>query len=74
MNVILYKSNTCPNCRMVKMKLEKKGIPFTEELDMDLMTNLGIKGIPTLEVDGQRMTNIRDINNWLNAQEDRTNG
>lgn len=74
MNVILYKSNTCPNCRMVKMKLEKKGIPFTEELDMDLMASLGIKGIPTLEVDGQRMTNIRDINNWLNAQEDRTNG
>ena len=74
MNVILYKSNTCPNCRMVKMKLEKKGIPFTEELDMDLMANLGIKGIPTLEVDGQRMTNIRDINNWLNAQEDRING
>lgn len=74
MNVILYKSNTCPNCRMVKMKLEKKGIPFTEELDMDLMANLGIKGIPTLEVDGQRMTNIGDINRWLNAQEDRTNG
>jgi hypothetical protein len=59
---------------MVKMKLEKKGIPFTEELDMDLMANLGIKGIPTLEVDGQRMTNIGDINRWLNAQEDRTNG
>lgn len=69
MSVILYKSTTCPQCKVVKVKLEKKGIPFTEELDMDVMESRGVCGIPTLEVDGQFITNIRDINNWINAQE-----
>lgn len=69
MNITLYKSATCGQCKVVKMKLEKKGIPFTEELDVDVMTARGIKGIPTLEVDGERITDLRAINNWINAQE-----
>ena len=69
MNIILYKSNTCPQCKVVKMKLEKKGIPFTEELDVDTMTAKGVKHIPTLEVDGERMIDIGTINKWINAQE-----
>ena len=69
MNIILYKSNTCPQCKVVKAKLENKGIPFTEELDVDAMTAKGIKHIPTLEVDGERMVDIGTINKWINAQE-----
>jgi glutaredoxin len=71
MNITLYKSATCPQCKVVKMKLEKKGIPFTEEMDISVMENRGVRGIPTLEVDGELITNLRDINNWVNAQEAR---
>ena len=74
MNIILYKSTTCPQCRVVKMKLDKKNIPYIEELDVEVMTARGVKGIPTLEIDGELMTNLSDINKWINAQEDRTNG
>lgn len=69
MNIILYKSNVCGQCKVVKMKMEKKGIPFTEVTDVDVMTSRGIKGIPTLEIDGERITDLREINNWINAQE-----
>lgn len=69
MNIILYKSATCPQCKVVKMKLEKKGIPFTEEMDISVMESRGVRGIPTLEIDGELITNLRDINNWVNAQE-----
>lgn len=69
MNVILYKSNTCPQCKVIKMKLEKRGIPFTEELDTDVMDARGIKGIPTLEVDGVRYTSVKAASDWINAQE-----
>lgn len=69
MNITLYKSATCPQCKVVKMKLEKKGIPFTEEMDISVMESRGVRGIPTLEVDGELITNLRDINNWVNAQE-----
>ena len=69
MNIILYKSNVCGQCKVVKMKMEKKGIPFTEETDVDVMTSRGVKGIPTLEIDGERITDLRAINDWINAQE-----
>ena len=69
MNIILYKSATCPQCKVVKMKLEKKGIPFTEEMDISVMESRGVRGIPTLEIDGELITSLRDINNWVNAQE-----
>ena len=71
MNITLYKSATCPQCKVVKMKLEKKGIPFAEEMDISVMESRGVRGIPTLEVDGELITNLRDINNWVNAQEAR---
>ena len=69
MNVILYKSATCPQCKVAKMKLEKKGIPFTEVMDMEAMAAEGIKGIPTLVVDGQKMTNLREMCKWVDSQE-----
>ena len=69
MNVILYKSATCPQCRVAKMKLEKKGIPFTEVLDMDVITARGIEGFPTLEVDGEIIYPLSKINDWITAQE-----
>lgn len=73
MNVTLYKSATCPQCKVAKMKLDKKGIPYTEiyveELDAAALEAAGVKGIPTLIVDDIKITNIRDISSWINKQE-----
>lgn len=69
MEITLYKSATCPQCKVVKMKLEKKGIPFTEEMDLAVMEARGVRGIPTLEVDGNLITSMIEINKWVNAQE-----
>ena len=73
MNIILYKSTTCPQCKVVKMKLDRKGLPYTEKL-VDNMTaaelaEAGIKGIPTMFVDGEKMTNLREMTKWVDAQE-----
>jgi glutaredoxin len=67
MTVTLYKSATCPQCKVAKMMLEKAGIPFTEEMDMAVMESRGIKSIPTLEVDGERINKITEINKWIKA-------
>ena len=69
MNIILYKSLTCPQCKVIQAKLDKKGIAYEMITDVDVMTARGIKGIPTLEVDGERITKLADINKWVNAQE-----
>ena len=69
MTITLYKSLTCPQCKVIQAKLDKKGIAYEMITDVDIMTTRGIKGIPTLEVDGERITKLTDINKWVNAQE-----
>lgn len=73
MNIILYKSATCPQCRVIKMKLDKKGLPYTEKLTENMtqaeLAEVGIKGIPTMFVDGEKMTNLREMAKWIDAQE-----
>ena len=69
MNIVLYKSSTCPQCKVVKMKLDQKGLVYTEkyvdEMTPDQLQEAGVKGIPTMFVDGVKMTNIRDMSNWI---------
>lgn len=73
MNIVLYKSATCPQCKVAKMKLDKKGLPYTEvyieNLSSAELEEAGVKGIPTLFVDGEKITNISTISKWIDAQE-----
>lgn len=73
MNIVLYKSTTCPQCKVVKMKLDKKGLPYeevyTDNMSVAELAKEGVKGIPTMFVDGEKMTNIREIAKWIEAQE-----
>lgn len=73
MNIVLYKSTTCPQCKVVKMKLDKKGLQYeevyTDNMSVAELAKEGVKGIPTMFVDGEKMTNIREIAKWIEAQE-----
>jgi len=51
--IILYKTPTCPKCKVLKKKLEDKGIEFTENEDIDEMLSMGIMNAPTLSVNGK---------------------
>lgn len=67
--ITLYTSDTCGVCRMVKMKLEKKHIPYQNEKNIDDLIAMGIQRLPVLKLeDGTMMTAVTDINNWVNAQ------
>ena len=73
MNIILYKSTTCPQCKVVKMKLDRKGLLYEERLidnmTPDELAAANIKGIPTMFVDGEKMTNLREMTKWIDSQE-----
>ena len=69
MEITLYKSLVCPQCKVIQAKLDAKGIKYEMEFDTDTMVAKGIKSIPTLEIDGERITGISNINNWIKAQE-----
>lgn len=51
--IILYKTPTCPKCKVLKKKLEDKGIEFAENEDIDEMLSMGIMNAPTLSVNGE---------------------
>jgi hypothetical protein len=55
------------------MKLDRKGLAYEERL-IDNMTpaelaEADVKGIPTMFVDGEKMTNQRLMCKWIDSQE-----
>lgn len=64
--ITLFSTN-CPKCKVLTMKLDKKGINYTKVEDVDTMLAKGIKTAPYLEVDGELMDFTQAIA-WVNAQ------
>lgn len=75
MTITLYKSLTCPQCKVIQAKLDKKGIPYNMITDMDVMAAAGVKSIPQIHIEDSdavtKLIKLKDINDWVNAQEDR---
>ena len=49
--VVLYEHG-CPRCKVLKMKLDKKGIQYETVNDIEVMKTKGFNEAPKLEVDG----------------------
>lgn len=64
MNVVLY-STGCPRCKVLKQKLDNKGIPYTMNSSVDEMLSLGIAQVPILSVDGDLLPFTKAIE-WVN--------
>lgn len=69
--VVLY-STGCPQCNVLKKKLNSKGIDFNENTDRETMLSMNFTRVPVLEVDGKQME-FAEANKWINEQEDGTN-
>lgn len=54
--VTIYSKVGCPRCKVLKMKLEQKGIEYTECQDMEKMKELGIVSLPVVDFDGNLLT------------------
>ena len=50
-NMILFTTPTCPKCKVVKMKLEKAGIPYTVNENLAEAEALGIKSVPQAQLE-----------------------
>lgn len=65
--VIIYTTETCPRCSVLKTKLQSKNIKYIENHDIDEMRKLGIMSVPYMMMDGQLM-NFGEAISWVNAQ------
>ncbi len=66
MKVILY-TNDCPKCKILKIKLDEKNIPYEVFDDMDEMLKKGFRSMPMLAVDGKVMTFL-DAVEWIKGE------
>lgn len=65
MDVVFY-STGCPKCKVLKAKLDSKGIEYTIFNDVDRMVEMGITTVPNLMIDGKLM-NFKESIEWLNS-------
>ena len=64
---MLFRSTNCPKCKVLKRKLDSKGINYTENHSVEEMIKLGIMSAPTLLI-GDRLLNFTDAVAWANEQ------
>lgn len=68
MNIILY-STGCPKCKVLKKKLEDKNVDYTENNDIEKMTELGIMQVPVLSINNELMSFTQAVE-WINRKDD----
>jgi len=63
--ITLYSTN-CAKCKILKKKLDGKGIEYSENGDVDKMISLGFTEVPVLDVDGE-VYGFVDAVEWVNS-------
>ena len=53
--ITVYTTQTCPKCKILKKKLQEKGIEYQEFNDEDEMQRMGILSVPVMDVDGEQL-------------------
>lgn len=64
--ITLYEHG-CPRCKVLKMKLDQKGIEYATINDIEIMKVKGFNEAPKLEVDGVIM-GFKEAVEWLKGQ------
>lgn len=64
--VILYEHG-CPRCRVLKMKLDQKGIQYETVNDIEIMKAKGFNEAPKLEVD-ETIMSFGEAVEWIKEQ------
>lgn len=62
--ITLY-STGCPQCNVLKEKLNNANIDYIEVTDKKTIISKGITRVPTLEVD-EIMMGLSEANKWIN--------
>lgn len=71
MKVIVYSTPICPKCKILKTKLDRKGIDYIEEHSIEKMQELGIDVVPCLQIGEGPLMNFSEANKWVNEQEEK---
>lgn len=65
-SIILYEHG-CPRCKVLKSKLDQKGIEYEDISDVEIMKSKGFQEAPKLEVDGV-VYGFKEAVKWIGEQ------
>lgn len=66
--VKIYTTDTCPRCKVLKTKMDEKGIPYESITDVKEIQKLGIMSVPYMQVDDGELMDFATANTWINNQ------
>ena len=66
----IYTTETCPRCKVLKMKMDAKRIPYESVTDVDEIKKLGIMSVPYMQIDDGELMDFATAVNWINRQAD----
>ena len=64
--VILYEHG-CPRCKVLKSKLDQKGIKYEDISDVEVMKSKGFQEAPKLDVNGV-VVDFKEAVKWIGEQ------
>ena len=68
--VKIYTTDTCPRCKVLKVKMDAKGIPYESITDVDEIQRLGIMSVPYMQINDGELMDFATANAWINEQAD----
>ena len=67
--VKIYTTDTCPRCKVLKTKMDAKGIEYQSITDVDEIKRLGIMSVPYMQIDDGELIDFATANAWINEQD-----
>ena len=65
----VFSSSTCPKCKVLKMKLDKAGIEYTVNENMDDAIALGLKSFPYIQFENGKLLDFSASIAWVKDME-----
>lgn len=63
-SIILYSSNECARCKLVKQMLDIHNVRYTEINDKRIMIDKEIENVPALEIN-EKIMEYQEVLTWL---------
>ena len=65
--MIVFYTTGCPKCKILKTKLDAKGISYEICEDTSVMESKGIEAVPVLELENHELLQFGEAIKWVNS-------
>lgn len=65
--MILYTTQGCPKCRILKQRLDEAGLQYTETQDVSKLIEMGFQSAPILEKDNGELLGFKEALDYIKA-------